>query len=189
MSRSERNLEIVKLKDPENHHTWKFALANIFKYKQLNGTIVSYAAGTGAKETDEKKRAQAFSSVRLEDCGSSQSYIKQIKSAANKLTGSGFKLVDEWFASIMLAGLTDVFKPLFMGIEPNNEKITSDTVTGKLLDLQSSNGWSKSAFYTKNMKWNKKKSDKKCFDCGSTQNFSKQCDKKGENKNNDKKTW
>lgn len=75
-----------------------------------------------------------------------QEYVDQIVSTSNKLVGIGFEIGDEWMGAILLAGLTDHFKPFIMRIESNNEKLSSDSILSKLLDMKakSSNG---SAFF------------------------------------------
>lgn len=126
-------------------------------------------------------------SVRLDESESIQSYIESIKTTSNKLTGIGFSVDDEWLGAIMLAGLTDDFKPLIMGIEANTTKITTDLVTGKLLDLQSSTKSSGEAFFVKKGKKNNKWKNKKCYTCGSPSHISKNCDsKKNDNKDSKK---
>lgn len=45
-----------------------------------------------------------------------QEYVDSIISTANKLNGIGFNLTDEWLVSILLAGLTDQYKPFIMVI-------------------------------------------------------------------------
>lgn len=78
-------------------------------------------------------------STRLEDSDNMNDYIGKLKSTSNKLTGIGFELSSEWLGAIMLAGLTEDYRPLIMGIETNNEQITADLITSKLLDMQLTN--------------------------------------------------
>lgn len=115
-------------------------------------------------------------SIRLEDSEGMNDYIGKIKSTSNKLTGIGFNLTSEWLGAIMLAGLTDEFRPLIMGIETNNEAITDDLITSKLLDIQVSS--ETNAFFSKNKKKKFGIKVRKCYSCGSTQHLSKTCDKK-----------
>lgn len=127
-------------------------------------------------------------SIRLEESESMNDYISKIKSTSNKLIGIGFNLSTEWLGAIMLAGLTEDFRPLIMGIETNNEAITSDLITSKLLDMQTSGSSDASAFFSKNKK--KKNHKRKCFSCGSKFHLSNACDKKSDKvdkSNNDKK--
>lgn len=92
-------------------------------------------------------------SIRLEDADGMGDYIDRIKLTSNKLNGIGFALSSEWLGAIMLAGLTEDFRPLIMGIEANNELVTADTITSKLLDMQLST--SSNAFFNKKGKKNK----------------------------------
>lgn len=128
-------------------------------------------------------------SHRLEDCDTMQDYISRKKSSSIKLAGIGFKMDDEWLGALMLAGLTSEFQPLIMGIEANNEKISSDLVTLKLIDVKLQNQLKAGALVAKAKvgKKNKKKFIKKCYTCGSTTHISKNCDSKGESSGKDKK--
>lgn len=60
-----------------------------------------------------------------------QDYVNQVIDTSNKLRGIGFDVADEWLGSILLAGLTDNFKPMIMGLESSGLKITADTVRTK----------------------------------------------------------
>lgn len=91
-------------------------------------------------------------SIRLEDCDGMQSYVDYMKAAANRLAGIGFNVDDVWLGAMLLAGLTDEFKPLIMGLESSVTAINADLVTGKLLDMKSSVGSSSEAFYVKKEK-------------------------------------
>lgn len=75
---------------------------------------------------------------RLEECDGMQEYIDKKISAANKLTGIGFEVNDEWLGCILLAGLTEEYRPMIMSIESNGQNISADYVTSKLVDVQSS---------------------------------------------------
>lgn len=75
-------------------------------------------------------------STRLEESENMQSYIDDIKTHSAKLTGIGFALSDEWLAAILLAGLTDEYRPFIMGFEASGAKLKSDVIVSKLLDGQ-----------------------------------------------------
>lgn len=79
-------------------------------------------------------------STRLEDCENMQQYVDKIKNCANKLTGIGFDMGDEWIGSILLAGLTENFAPFIMGIEASGINVVADSIIAKLLDSQASGG-------------------------------------------------
>lgn len=117
-------------------------------------------------------------SIRLEDSKNMNHYVGRIKSTLDKLNGIGFNLDSEWLGAIILAGLTDDFRPLMIGKETNNEQITADLVTPKLLDTQSSN--ETNAFFNKSQKIKKNKKNKrgKCYTCGSKSHLSDACDQK-----------
>ena len=73
-------------------------------------------------------------SARLDNCDSMQAYVEHIKCYSNKLSGVGFDMTDEWLGAILLAGLTDHYRPFIMGIEAGDGEIKSDTIISKLLD-------------------------------------------------------
>lgn len=123
-------------------------------------------------------------SIRLEENDGIQEYVDSMRAASNRLAGIGFKLDDEWLAAMMLAGLTDEFKTLIMGLESTNTNITSDLVTGKLLDMKSTSARAGEAFFGKK---GKNKKARKCYSCGSLQHLSNQCDKKNDSSKNEKK--
>lgn len=53
-------------------------------------------------------------STRLESCDGIQQYVDEILNHSSKLSGIGFKMSDEWIVAILLAGLTEDFKPFIM---------------------------------------------------------------------------
>lgn len=124
-------------------------------------------------------------SNKLSDCDGMQDYVDKIVSASNKLAGVGFPVNDEWLGSILLAGLTDEFKPFIMGLEANGAAITGDLIMAKLLDCRTGND-NNGAFLAKkpSKKWKKKQ--RKCFNCGSTQHLANACDKPKVEKKNEK---
>lgn len=93
--------------------------------------------------------------VRFENCDNMTNYVNSIIGTSNKLKGIGFEITEELIGSILLAGLTDDFKPLIMGIESSGVKITGDVIKSKLLETEYNNNASKSAFFGANKKFNK----------------------------------
>lgn len=73
-------------------------------------------------------------SIRLDECDGMQEYVNQIVNTSNKLTGIGFDIDDEWIGAILLAGLTDNYQPLILGIESSGTNISGDMIISKLLD-------------------------------------------------------
>ena len=111
-------------------------------------------------------------SVRLEACTSMQAYVDEIMSTANRLKGIGFGLNDDWLAAVLLAGLTEEYKPLLLGLEASNKVVTSELVVGHLLD--NSNGEASQALLAKGKNGKKKKAFK-CFNCGKPGHFANKC--------------
>lgn len=115
-----------------------------------------------------------------------QQYIDNIMTTASKLTCIGFDLRDEWIATIMLAGLTDDYKPLIMSLEANSNIPTSDEIKLKLLDTQSGETSGSKAFFGNRKQPDKKKGKRKrkCYICKSDQHLANACDKKTDTKTN-----
>ncbi|EZA57616.1 hypothetical protein X777_02193 [Ooceraea biroi] len=79
-----------------------------------------------------------LTSTKLQDCGSVKAYVNQIMTTAYKLKELNFEVKDEMVAALMLAGLPEEYKPMFMGLEGSGVAITADSVKIKLLqDVQS----------------------------------------------------
>lgn len=76
-------------------------------------------------------------SIRRENCSSMTSYVTQIIDTAQKLSGTGFEINDQWTGSLLLAGLPDRFSPMIMAIEHSGISITADSIKTKLLDMES----------------------------------------------------
>lgn len=99
-------------------------------------------------------------SCGLEDCENMQSYIDRVKDNSNKLNEIGFEINEDWLTAIVLAGLTDAYKPFIMGIEASDSKITSETIIAKLLDSDTNTTTKSEAFLSKKKYENKQKYSK-----------------------------
>lgn len=118
--------------------------------------------------------------VRLDDCESMQSYIDQVITNTEKLNGIGFEISDVWLGSILLAGLTEQYRPMIMSFEASNNLVTADEIMSKLIDQQTVQGeafFSKKKEMKKKNKGNKKKK-RKCFICQSEQHLANKCPSK-----------
>lgn len=106
-------------------------------------------------------------SIKLENCENMQTYIGQITATASKLSCVNFEIQDDWLSAILLAGLTEDYKPLIMSFEAV-KTINSDEIKMKLLDTETNDNGTNSAFFgNKNFKSNSKKKNhkKKCNIC------------------------
>lgn len=131
--------------------------------------------------------------TRLENCESMTEYVNQLTDTSNKLGGIDFPISEEWLGAIMLAGLTDDYKPFIMGIESSNSQITGEIIRAKLLDGDYGSTKSESAFFSgKKLNKNKNKSDDKkrlkCYNCGKKGHIGRECrsEKQDRNKNESK---
>lgn len=114
-------------------------------------------------------------STRLEDCDGMQDYVDKIVCASNKLTGIGFAMSDEWKGAILLAGLTDSYKPFIMGIEASNGDIKSDAIISKLIDSQPCDGAKGDALIGKKKFARNGKEDRECYNCGKRGHLRRDC--------------
>lgn len=120
-------------------------------------------------------------SMRLDSSDSMQTYIDQITDSISKLDSIGFKVEDDWAAAILLAGLTDEYKPLIMTFEGQSDKITSKTIKMKLLDTQNATESNDSAFFSKKSHNSSKTiqhEGKTCYNCNGKNHISSNCPKK-----------
>ena len=127
-------------------------------------------------------------SVRLCEADSMQAYVDAILVKANLLRGIGFDLTDEWLVAVLLASLTDEYRPMIMALEASNKVVTSDVVISKLLES------GKSADVTDNAFFGGKKSG--CHKCHSKTHFIADCPqvseeerKKMKQRKSQKKPW
>lgn len=129
-------------------------------------------------------------STRLDTSANMQSYIDDIKTNSARLTGIGFALSDEWLAAIILAGLTDDYRPFIMGFEASGKDLKSDAIISKLLDGQTSANSNANALLskaTRNKAHEKKKPKIKCMYCkknGHTENVCRKKQKDEKEKEN-----
>lgn len=88
-------------------------------------------------------------SIRLDTCDSMTTYVTQLIETAQKLSGTGFKVDDEWIGCLMLAGLPEKYFPMIMAIEHSGIAITADVVKTKLIDLAGNDSEAGSAFLSR----------------------------------------
>lgn len=115
-------------------------------------------------------------STKLDECNSMEDYVDKIVMTAHKLKNAKFDISDEWIGTLLLAGLSEHYKPMIMAIESSNVDITSDFVKTKL--LQDANGISEGekAMFSKSQKSKPKSSvSAKCFECDKEGHFARDC--------------
>ncbi|XP_045447465.1 uncharacterized protein LOC123655756 [Melitaea cinxia] len=146
-------------------------------------------------------------SIRLDSCESMTIYITQIIETAQKLSGTGFIVNDEWIGCLLLAGLPEKYLPMIMAIEHSGIAITADVVKSKLIDLAGNDTEGGSAFLSKRQKncqhsshrndstfhhggtnVKTEKMNIKCYRCKQFGHFKSQCHKNNPNRLETKKT-
>lgn len=131
--------------------------------------------------------------TKLEDCESVEVYVNAIMTTAYKLTGNGFAISEEWIGTILLAGLSDEYRPMIMGLESSGVAITGDSIKTKILQdvkiKNSEEGENVNACYgnySKNFTYGKSSSKgPRCFDCNIYGHISRFCP----NKNKSERTY
>lgn len=108
-------------------------------------------------------------SNKLDECDSVQDYVSRIKNAAIKLSSIGFPVNDEWLGAILLAGLTENYKPFIMALEANGQQISGDMIMSKLMDTCADGSGENTAFLGKSGKKGKRFKKRRCFNCDSFQ--------------------
>lgn len=56
-------------------------------------------------------------STKLDESNSMEQYVDKIVSTAHKLKNAKFDISDEWVGTLLLAGLTEHYRPMIMAIE------------------------------------------------------------------------
>lgn len=110
--------------------------------------------------------------IKLENFNSLEEYVTEIMSVSQKLADISHPIEDEFIGVLMLRGLPSSFKPLVMGLQSSNQKITSDLVKNMLLQEDIKQGTAESssadaAFAAKTSNYNKKpRKVVRCYGCG-----------------------
>ncbi|GBP51859.1 Retrovirus-related Pol polyprotein from transposon TNT 1-94 [Eumeta japonica] len=205
------HLCVPKLKGRENYSEWAFAAENFLILEGMSDCIKSETVPEeigAAGFTRRISLLRSLISIRLENSVSMTSYVTQIIETSQKLSGTGFKINDEWVASLLLAGLTEKYSPMIMAIEHCGIPLTADAIKTKLLDMEESgNGGDNSAVnssgafasYKKNRnvgntstKDNAQMSMSKpkvitCYKCKQTGHYRNQCTFSNKNSSNTNK--
>lgn len=71
--------------------------------------------------------------LRQSECDSMEDYVNKMTVMSKKVKVAGLELGDEVVASLVLAGLSDEFKPMVMAIEHSQTTLTTDFVQNRLL--------------------------------------------------------
>lgn len=128
----------------------------------------------------------------LEGSDSLEEYIGDVIGTANKLSGIGFKIDDEWVGSFLLAGLTDEYKPFIMGIESSGIKIVGDSIKSRLYEIGSiANKDQERVMYSKKNRSDKLKLKNKimCYECNKFGHKQADSWDWNKDKNGDKKSY
>lgn len=129
--------------------------------------------------------------TKLEECSSTEDYVNRIVSNAHKLFEIGFEIDDEWIGTFLLAGLTEKYDPMIMGLESSGTKLSSDLIKTKLLQDVADNGGD-GAFFNRCAKPKssgepKRSKNIRCFKCNENGHIASQFTSGNEKKDDDSK--
>lgn len=122
-------------------------------------------------------------SVKLSSCKSIDEYVSIIITTAHKLNGIGFQVNEEWIGTLLLAGLSEEYKPMIMGLESSGMNITGDLIKTKLLQevktqvLRGKEPENNNALFSKD-RYKKFNKGPRCYNCNLYGHTSPNCPKK-----------
>lgn len=111
----------------------------------------------------------------LEDCESMEEYIDRRSSIALKVKNVGYNIDDDVLGSLMLAGLTEEYKPLVMALG-NTKNLSADVVKTHLLQEVNYSGGAQSLALIGRKQ--RPKFEFKCFECDGKGHMARNCPNK-----------
>ena len=118
-----------------------------------------------------------------------EKYVNQVVSTAQALNGIGFPINEKWIGALLLAGLSEEYRPMIMALENSGLQITGDAVKTKLLQ-EVAVTTNDVAFATEKRKPNGSydRQNKQCRKCFKFGHYAQDCRMKFTNKSRKKDT-
>uniref|UniRef100_A0AAG5DT47 Retrovirus-related Pol polyprotein from transposon TNT 1-94 n=1 Tax=Anopheles atroparvus TaxID=41427 RepID=A0AAG5DT47_ANOAO len=124
-------------------------------------------------------------------CQTTQQYVNELFTTSHQLAEVGFKVDDDWLASLLMKGLPKQYDPMILGLESSGIQLTADIVKAKILqDVKvSSEKQTVEAFLGNSKSTTKRssvKSNVQCYRCKKMGHFASQCSNQFSDKKQEK---
>lgn len=119
---------------------------------------------------------QSLVSCKLENYNSISEYANDVTDFAQKLNSIGFQVSDDWISGILLAGLTQEYKPFIMGMQAAGNELIPSAIVAQLEDFEVKENRGEAFLSTSRRKNSQiKNMNIKCHFCNKKGHIKKNC--------------